>query len=114
MHLFDARLEYQYAPDSKTKKLCFLWSISGCNWKASQHFYYQGIGKKLWQALGALLGSRMKTQSSLTPQEKAGVISTLQGEGHRVAMVTCFNSSSMRCCGQHKNPVICDCIGTSR
>jgi hypothetical protein len=40
------------------------------------------------EGIGRTVGIRSENRkSSLTPQEKAGIISTLQEEGHRVAMV---------------------------
>jgi len=39
-------------------------------------------------SIGRTVGIRNENiKSSLTPQDKASIISTLQGEGHRVAMV---------------------------
>jgi soluble P-type ATPase len=114
MHLFDARLEYQFLILKQKKTLFSLVNIR-LQQEGITTLLLSGDREEAVASIGSTVGIKNEnTQSSLTPQEKTGVISTLQGEGHRVAMVTCFNSSSMRCCGQHKNPIICDCIGTSR
>ncbi|GJN08903.1 hypothetical protein PR202_ga26863 [Eleusine coracana subsp. coracana] len=51
-------------------------------------FLLSGDREEAVASIGSTVGIKNENmKSSLTPQEKAGVISTLQGEGHRVAMV---------------------------
>uniref|UniRef100_A0A453IWY3 HMA domain-containing protein n=1 Tax=Aegilops tauschii subsp. strangulata TaxID=200361 RepID=A0A453IWY3_AEGTS len=51
-------------------------------------YILSGDRKEAVEGIGETVGIRSENRrSSLTPQEKAGIISTLQGEGHRVAMV---------------------------
>ncbi|TVU48208.1 hypothetical protein EJB05_07837, partial [Eragrostis curvula] len=51
-------------------------------------FLLSGDREESVASIGSTVGIKNENmESSLTPQEKAGVISTLQGEGHRVAMV---------------------------
>ncbi|KAM3230906.1 hypothetical protein ACQJBY_061212 [Aegilops geniculata] len=51
-------------------------------------YILSGDRKEAVEGIGETVGIRRENRrSSLTPQEKAGIISTLQGEGHRVAMV---------------------------
>ncbi|KAL6867742.1 hypothetical protein ACP4OV_015766 [Aristida adscensionis] len=51
-------------------------------------FLLSGDREEAVASIGSTVGIRSENiKSSLTPQEKAGIISTLQGEGHRVAMV---------------------------
>ncbi|XP_062210075.1 copper-transporting ATPase PAA2, chloroplastic [Phragmites australis] len=51
-------------------------------------FLLSGDREEAVASIGRTVGIRNENiKSSLTPQEKAGIISTLQGEGHRVAMV---------------------------
>ncbi|KAL6648703.1 hypothetical protein ACP70R_012927 [Stipagrostis hirtigluma subsp. patula] len=51
-------------------------------------FLLSGDREEAVASIGSTVGIRKEhIKSSLTPQEKAGIISTLQGEGHRVAMV---------------------------
>lgn len=51
-------------------------------------FLLSGDRKEAVESIGRTVGIRNENiKSSLTPQGKAGIISTLQGEGRRVAMV---------------------------
>jgi soluble P-type ATPase len=51
-------------------------------------YILSGDRKEAVEGIGRTVGIRSENRkSSLTPQEKAGIISTLQEEGHRVAMV---------------------------
>lgn len=51
-------------------------------------YILSGDRKEAVESIGITVGIRTENRkSSLSPQEKAGIISTLQGEGHRVAMV---------------------------
>ncbi|KAK8446693.1 hypothetical protein SEVIR_9G524700v4 [Setaria viridis] len=51
-------------------------------------FLLSGDREEAVTSIGRIVGIRNENiKSSLTPQDKASIISTLQGEGHRVAMV---------------------------
>jgi Cu+-exporting ATPase len=51
-------------------------------------FLLSGDRKEAVESIGRTVGIRSENiKSSLTPHEKAGIITALQGEGRRVAMV---------------------------
>jgi Cu2+-exporting ATPase len=59
-------------------------------------FLLSGDREEAVSSIGRTVGIRSEnTKSSLTPQDKASIISTLQGEGHRVAMVMYFDALLM-------------------
>ena len=68
-------------------------------------FLLSGDREEAVTSIGRTIGIRDENiKSSLTPQDKASIISTLQGKGHRVAMVMKSNALLVFYHGQVKYP----------